>query len=423
MAPTRPQRKRQTQLSFMPTSSPASSNLPEAVRERAAFVSIDDSPSPRKKQKTDVEMLPTPRPSLEGNRRVVSSSPLARRRTRFFVGGIASSPAIVSSSRFKKSSRVLDVSDSDDPLTTVEPRSPTPKSTKRTAIVDPDSDEPVVVRQASKAHGIVTFDDSESDEPTMRSSPMKRKRSSQPSTIKIDSSDEDGEPRNRSKKLRRSYRKPTKQRQESPFVVDDDQEDESLHTTSDAEVTDANVDDEEDEEATPARRVRYHHSSPQMAAEKAELDSDLEFLGDAQIDILPTSRTKKQSRQNMLDKLKAARAKKQGGGRPSRVVVDDIDDPEATNGSEDGTEDHEEPGEVVADQDWLYEREERENAFIDDDGAAEDERVALPFQFSNYSTMKPLELFKFVVEWMVQKKINPVSLNNSLSMSSHLESC
>lgn len=398
------------QLSFMPTSSPASSSLPEAVRDRAAFVSIDDSPSPRKKQMSGVQMLPTPRPSVEGNR-PVASSPLAKRTTRSFVGGIASSPAIVSSSRSKKSSRVIDDSDSDDQIPGDDPRSSPPRSTKRTAIVESDSDEPVVPKQAAETNGgIITFDDSESDEPTFRSSPTKRKRTYQPSPIRIDSSDENSRPSKKSKKSHRSNRRPIRQRQESPFVVDDDDEDELLHDSSSAEVTDADIDNEQEETLAPRRR--RHRSSPQAAAEKAELDSDLEFLGDAQIEIPPTLRTKKQSRQSMLDRLKANRAKKQVPARASRIVVDD--DEEADESSHDS--DKSEQGTV--DKDWLYEHEDHEDSFINDDGAVEDEKVALPFQFSNYSTMKPLELFKFVIEWMVQKKINPVSLNTSFVTSS-----
>lgn len=48
----------------------------------------------------------------------------------------------------------------------------------------------------------------------------------------------------------------------------------------------------------------------------------------------------------------------------------------------------------------------------DDDFLVEDDTfgapsVELPFQFSQYSTMKTKDLFKFAVEWMTQKKINP----------------
>lgn len=48
----------------------------------------------------------------------------------------------------------------------------------------------------------------------------------------------------------------------------------------------------------------------------------------------------------------------------------------------------------------------KEDDFIEEDdtlGAP----VELPFEFSQYATMKARDLFKFAVEWMVQKKINP----------------
>lgn len=50
------------------------------------------------------------------------------------------------------------------------------------------------------------------------------------------------------------------------------------------------------------------------------------------------------------------------------------------------------------DEDWIVE---------DDEDAPLGAPVDLPLQFSNLSRQKGKDLFKYVVEWMVQKKINP----------------
>ena len=46
-----------------------------------------------------------------------------------------------------------------------------------------------------------------------------------------------------------------------------------------------------------------------------------------------------------------------------------------------------------------------EDDFIDDENA-DDEAAAIPIEFT-LRTMKPRELFRYAVKWMVQKKINP----------------
>ncbi|KAF2011366.1 hypothetical protein BU24DRAFT_426443 [Aaosphaeria arxii CBS 175.79] len=59
----------------------------------------------------------------------------------------------------------------------------------------------------------------------------------------------------------------------------------------------------------------------------------------------------------------------------------------------------------------MFKENEEDGDFIDDDAddpiGAPAELTALPLEFSSLGRAKPRELFKYAVEWMVQKKINP----------------
>ncbi|EME47514.1 hypothetical protein DOTSEDRAFT_102923, partial [Dothistroma septosporum NZE10] len=60
-----------------------------------------------------------------------------------------------------------------------------------------------------------------------------------------------------------------------------------------------------------------------------------------------------------------------------------------------------------SDDDFVVDEEEEGPLGVPDNG--------LPIEFTKYASMKPKELFKYAVEWMVQKKINPAfSMNDQL---------
>lgn len=163
-------------------------------------------------------------------------------------------------------------------------------------------------------------------------------------------------------------------------------------------------------------------SSLRNERDQADLEEDLEFLGDAgrpENLTCPTSSnvfldaesprtlrqpsSAKQSRLSALEMLKRKRLGQQQESSPTHSItrrgrVVDVESESPSN------------SELDEDDEDIYEIEDDAPAedvddFIVDDG--DDERIALPSQFSSFNKAKPKELFKYVVEWMVSKKINP----------------
>lgn len=114
-----------------------------------------------------------------------------------------------------------------------------------------------------------------------------------------------------------------------------------------------------------------------------------------------------------MEALKRRRAKQAGTDSATRtshriVVIEDDEDDEGEQRSEEENEQD--------DYDGINEENIPEASIFraddyDDDFVVEDETlgapVELPLEFSNFRTMKAQDLFKYAVEWMVQKKINP----------------
>ncbi|KAK3045083.1 hypothetical protein LTS18_014619, partial [Coniosporium uncinatum] len=172
-----------------------------------------------------------------------------------------------------------------------------------------------------------------------------------------------------------------------------------------------------------------------------DLEEDLEFLKESSPPrTAPTPR--KGARQSALDKLKQRRNGTKGSEVPStqkrnkRALYDSDDDipneEDAPIGSpvsdlsdpsgDEDEEDDDELQELSQDPfpkakarrehaaDMFYE-DEHDASFIASDDEADNTLgapdTALPLQFSNFSRMKASDLFKYVVEWLVQKKLNP----------------
>lgn len=110
---------------------------------------------------------------------------------------------------------------------------------------------------------------------------------------------------------------------------------------------------------------------------------------------------KKSARQEALELLKLRRA-----GQTAPIQI------------EDDSEDAQEPDDEADDQDYppprstrhdMFTKNEEDDAFLTDDGddtlGAPD--TGMPIEFTGYASMKAKDLFRYAVEWMVQKKINP----------------
>ncbi|KAF2652234.1 hypothetical protein K491DRAFT_605340 [Lophiostoma macrostomum CBS 122681] len=243
----------------------------------------------------------------------------------------------------------------------------------------------------------------------------------------------------------RRVRQPAKSRRQraSSFEVPDNEvdmeesEDEAAPQSSrrqrhTRQATDSHEDGEEDgEEAaprTPGRRLT-RRKPKQDRQEQEDLAEDLDFLQSSPPGKnAPTSSSSKpqNERQKALAALKRRRAAAEPSssatpGRSRAVVLSDTDadsdleiiheekEVESDKISDDMDEDDDDehsPNALA-----VFREVEGDEDFIDDDpdeliGAPAAE-TSLPLQFSSISRAKPRELFKYAVEWMVQKKINP----------------
>jgi hypothetical protein len=176
-------------------------------------------------------------------------------------------------------------------------------------------------------------------------------------------------------------------------------------------------DDESDEDdvvaATPGRR-RLKRGGRQMTQQDQEdLNEDLDFIGPSS-DVEHTPRDsqsiKKNARQQALERLKQVRS-----SQSQRTVLPEIqeDDEEQQSAAEneldelyDNSEDSPEPGPTSSRA--MFAPDEDDEDFIeegDDDTLGVPDGI--PLKYTRYASMKAKDLWKFAIEWMVQKKINP----------------
>ena len=173
------------------------------------------------------------------------------------------------------------------------------------------------------------------------------------------------------------------------------------------------------------------------AEEQEELKEELAFLRSSPLPdrgrLRSTQDKPKNKRQEALEALKRRRAgstqePSSTPARKTRTVVesdsdseleiikeepdsDEVGDPESAVEDDDEEEDRE------ANALDMFQEDEDDTGFIDDDpdaviGEPDDDQPQLPMQFSSMSRAKPKELFKYAVEWMVMKKIHPAFNSN-----------
>lgn len=200
----------------------------------------------------------------------------------------------------------------------------------------------------------------------------------------------------------------------------------------------------EEEIARPARerrRKRRRNSTPveqdgnedqeeHANDEEDDLREDLAFLRSSPPPdrgrLRSTHEKPKTAREKALEALKRKRgntnepsssAATPGRKKPVIIESDSESDLEVIQeDQDDNTDDQEQEDEEKEDEhetnafDVFQENVDDEN-FIDDDDegliGTPAEAARLPLQFSGLSSAKPRELFKYAIEWMVQRKINP----------------
>ncbi|KAF4553832.1 Hypothetical protein D9617_6g095650 [Elsinoe fawcettii] len=442
-------RKRQARLEFtpLPSSSPATATYHKQIRDRAAAVGLQGSPHPAKRRKighasprntldggndegkqssfdlepickslTTEDILPTPEASnrpakaleapitldsdsdetlpqlpsrvrkgrqprqttldLTGDGATKSrsshnfSSPLRKRNS-------SPGPTPDSGAFFRKGSGHLKSS----PLSTGRAT-----RSRRTAMSDSsDDDLPILPARKASDNIIELSGNEDSDESdVLPTTPAKKRRASRKTTTAT-FSDDDEEELPKSSRLRRGRRKVT---------FNNEQTTNTVHLDSDSE-----------QDETP-RKMSGHVLTQE---ERQELEDDVNDLKSSSSEDEAPSRsqkTAKSERQLALERLKRRRAgmkETQEEEEPETVDVSD-DELEIFEGSDDDVQ--EIPPSTSAQE--MFDADEYDADFLADEG---DDTLGapdgLPLAFTRYASMKPKELFQFIVEWMIQKKLNP----------------
>jgi hypothetical protein len=304
---------------------------------------------------------------------------------------------------------------------------PEPRRTRRrtrnvASYEDDEEDDAPVSSFRRRRSSAIEIEDAEpessgDDAPELYSSPG-RKRATRATTNKsyqhddfvvLSSDDEIREIRssNKSQKTKRKT-KASKSAKEDIFVVSDNEEDE----------------EDPEEEEVPARKKRLRRQRQLTELEKEDLDEDLKNLRSSPPSDHGRPKRAANSRKDALAALKRRRAgleeeprsptRRAANGRQPLVIESseeeegegedaplDIDDVGFYEGPADARQRGRLDGEDEAD-----------DFVVDDDedgpmGIPDDLDIDLPIYLTGVTRMKPKELFRYAVEWMVQKKLNP----------------
>lgn len=396
-------RAKQQQLEFAPSSSNGQVNLDPPVgpnmfkqsrgKKRAASVESEDS-----------DDLPSPGKFAKKAKKSKSNK---KRKTGFMSPG---GNTVTRSSQVQKEPTPQDKSDEDeDEDEEDEIVLPSARKTRRQAQEEPapqnESDEDegdIVVRKSQRqAQKAPVEDESESDGmPTTLGTQKRRRKERQSSFISssppraTDGSEDElqiiDDP-----KMRKGKRQPKK-------------------TTEEEEGEEAS-EDEDLAPVTPGRRRLKQRGKKFTQQEQDDLAEDLDFLGPSsdaeESDRAPRSSqsVKKNARQQALERLKQVRSSQ----RTLADIQEDEeqgDDAEAQQQALDELYDNSEDSEAAAPTSGraMFDADEDDEDFIEE---GEDDTLGvpegIPLAFTRYASMKAKDLWKFAIEWMVQKKINP----------------
>jgi hypothetical protein len=292
-----------------------------------------------------------------------------------------------------------DESDLDLPQLPVRVQKKKSKREKKHKSPTPEVEEEVIQESAT----VISDDESEDELPATPALNRKRRRqaeSSSPLAIIPDDEDEDSDVVvTGSRKRSLSTKKPAPEPE------------------SDAELSD------EPPSSRSRKRLRRVKDTVPMTKiteeEKQELEDDLMDLAssgsDTEVRVSQRNKTSSQKsmRQQALERLKARRK------APMSNIVEDEDDedePQLDDEEEDynqSSDEQEEDDELpepstnrTTRKQMFAEDEEDEGFIIDDDGPL-GVPTNVPIAFTRYASMKARDLFRFAIDWMVQKKINP----------------
>jgi len=435
---TRSSKKRQARLTFspLPSSSPATSSYNQQIRDRAAVVSYDSPHSVKRRKVRDA-------PGIHSFLEARSSEPkqLATPEATKNKSQSSSQPKTIffgSQRKAKRKQTTLDDSD-DDEDEDEDQGLPTARTSRASAhrqqppVSILNNKKQNLISQSTRSHArrfsdsitssieptkrasvkFINFDQSDSDSEPLPTAPAARRRNraakgDKSSPVQIDSDSDDLPVRSG-----RRARQQSSPAQPSSVLNDDDEDDIPRSSTrrirrarpqSDEEISEGAEDDvvelssaeeaseDDDDETTPNSKRKL------TSAEQQELDDDLQDLQSSSPGTLDgRPRNSQRARHaSALEKLKQRRAGKQ-------VVESDED--------EDEEQSDDEVQEVVNTSRSMFRPDEDDEGFLeDDDNDTLGVPAGIPLQFTRYATSSARDLFRYAVEWMVQKKLNPAFL-------------
>ncbi|KAI4763410.1 hypothetical protein E4T52_04588 [Aureobasidium sp. EXF-3400] len=433
--------KRQTRLTFdpLPTSSPAPSDMSQSVRDRAATVRFEGANPTKRRKVRDApgasslsstitseipteSLPPTPDPtgptnsfgaSAVSDDEIRPTQRLSSRKSQKKQQKLdltPSSPRAINHARpvragffgtQQQPDESSDESGQDLPKLPVRTQKKKSKRQKKHKSPTPEVEDEVTKEPAT----VISDDESEDDLPATPALNRKRKRqaeSSSPLALIPDDEDDDSD------------------------VVVTGSRKRSLSTKKRAPEPepDAELSDEPPSSRSRKRLRRVKDTAPMSTIteeEKRELEDDLVDLAssgsDTEVRVSQRNKTSSQKsvRQLALERLKARRK------APMSSVVEDEDDEEEEDQDQDEEEDYNQSSDQEEEEDdelpepstnrttrkqMFAEDEEDEGFVIDDDGPL-GVPTNVPIAFTRYASMKARDLFRFAIDWMVQKKINP----------------
>ncbi|KAF1345745.1 hypothetical protein BDV97DRAFT_358977 [Delphinella strobiligena] len=461
MAPSSRKRQKQTRLAFtpLPSSSPASSSYNKQIRDRAAAVGYEGSPSPAKRRKVrdasgvasslrvateadgnkDTSMQPTP----EATNRTPDPTELVN-------NGDDSDPVKLSqsqrmSSRKRMKQKRLDFDSSPPPSTSkrslgvtspLKARAsrssqPTPKAgffgTQKTIPIDSSDDEEELSLPERPSRNKRRGSLSSQDEIFEYAKPASDK-DDQKDEDEDEEEEEDVMPTTPAARRRRNVTEPGPDdepaRDSSPFIAEDDEDSDDVvvtgsRTRGKRKAVSRSPDEDSPVEAPKSRKRLRRALNPITEEEQQDLEDDLRDLASSgsETEVRPSQKKKKNPRQEALERLKHKRR-----GAPLETTEDENEHSQQDEGVEEEAgnniviSDGEAVGTLLtpkAARRNMFSRDEDDEGFVIDDVEEEGDDGPLgvpeniPIAFTRYASMKAKDLFKFAIDWMVQKKINP----------------
>jgi hypothetical protein len=258
----------------------------------------------------------------------------------------------------------------------------------------------------------------ESDDEVIVASSRRSQRQPQPQEVSEDENSDEMPTTMGTQKRRRKERQSSFISSSPPAETTGSEDD--LQIIENPKGTRAKPQEEESEDddviaATPGRR-RLKRGGRQMTQEQEDLDEDLDFIGpSSDVGHAPrdSQTIKKNARQQALERLKQVRSSQSQRTALPEIQEIDEDDEEPQPTAEDELDElddysDETPEPAPTSSRAMFAPDEDDEDFIEE---GEDDTLGvpdgIPLAFTRYASMKAKDLWKFAIEWMVQKKINP----------------